>query len=152
MEQVLSAQPPRENEIDRITFRNKTNRSRQESKIVRMKVPAQRGHGGQDRVRSKVNFQFVSKTTTSRPPGLPYVFTDILGDYRPPSSSSTVASPAIPANYPSVQQQQQRTPANTRRYAQRFPVRPAPVTGVAGTAPWRSAGGTVPDSKRRFPF
>ena len=83
MEQVLlSAEPPRENEIDRITFRNKTDRSRQESKIVRMRVPAQRGQGGQDRVRSRVNFQFVSKTTTSRPPGLPYVFADILDDHR----------------------------------------------------------------------
>ena len=93
MEQVLlSAEPPRENEIDGITFRNKTNRSRQESKIVRMRVPAQRGQGGQDRVRSKVNFQFVSKTTTSPPPGLPYVFADILGDRRGENRHVTIVT------------------------------------------------------------
>ena len=80
MEQVLlSAKPPRQNAIDRITFRNKTNRSRQESKIVRLKVPAQRGQGGDDRVRSKVNFQFLSETTTSRPP---YIYAASPGDYK----------------------------------------------------------------------
>ena len=62
---------------------------------------------------------------------------------RPSGPTTGVASPALPANYPSVQQ---RTPANTRRYAQRFPVRPAPVTGVAGTKPWRSNGGDNQDN------
>ena len=83
IEQVLSkADPTGGNLVDRITFRNKTDRSRQESKIVRMRVPAQGGRGGQDRVRSKVNFQFVSKTTTSRPTGLPYIHANTPGDHR----------------------------------------------------------------------
>ena len=83
MEEVLlkSSHSARENQIDRITFRNKTDRSRQEAKIVRMKAPAQ---SGQDKIRSKVNFQFVSKskTTTSRPVGWPYVYADSLDDKR----------------------------------------------------------------------
>ena len=152
MEEVLlkGSQPARDNQIDRITFRNKTDRSRQEAKIVRMKAPAQ---SGQDRIRSKVNFQFVSKskTTTSRPVGWPYVYADSLDDKR--EGNRNVAALCIISqpshNYifrPSQGSPSTvlRTPADTRRYApraQRFPVRPAPVNGLARSKPRRSDGG-----------
>ena len=148
MEQILlsvgpgesgeSGEPARENEIDRITFRNKTDRSRQESKIVRLKVPAQRG---QDRIRSKVNFQFVSETSTSRAGGFPSSSGDSLGDSRDQRGETRQPDQTRPTN---VGLPVQRTPADTRRYAGlagRFPVRPAPVPGLAGTKHWTSRGG-----------
>ena len=154
MEQILlsvgpgesgeSGEPARENEIDRITFRNKTDRSRQESKIVRLKVPAQRG---QDRIRSKVNFQFVSETSTSRAGGFPSSSGDSLGDSRDQRGETRdVGSPRQPdqTRPTNVGLPVQRTPADTRRYAGlagRFPVRPAPVPGLAGTKHWTSRGG-----------
>ena len=158
IEQVLSkADPSRENQIDRITFRNKTDRSRQESKIVRMRVLAQEGQGGQDRVRSKVNFQFVSKTTTSRPTGLPYIHANSPGDYNEENRNvKSYDQPAqlwqchmfrpgpSTASRPSISRVQQ-TPADTRRYGERFPVRPAPVNGLGGSKPWRYHRG---DGKR----
>ena len=150
MEQILlNAEPGEpgesgENEIDRITFRNKTDRSRQESKIVRLKVPAQRG---QDRIRSNVNFQFVSETSTSRPGGFSSSSGDSLGDSRDQRGETRdVGSPRQPdqTRPTNVGLPVQPWPADTRRYAGlagRFPVRPAPVSGLAGTKHWRSRGG-----------
>ena len=141
MEQILlNAEPGEsgENEIDRITFRNKTDRSRQESKIVRLKVPAQRG---QDRIRSNVNFQFVSETSTSRPGGFSSSSGDSLGDSRDYRGETRQPDQTRPTN---VGLPVQPWPADTRRYAGlagRFPVRPAPVSGLAGTKHWRSRGG-----------